>query len=188
MQGTANLTPGLTSSSQNFTYNFTGSLSSCQSSTSGAPATGTTTAGVQLPETVTLTNTSTGGTSTGTVQYQEPVPTGSGGCGSSTTSGSALTTWADGTHTVSSYSTSGAAAAVVLQGSVAPSLTLTLVSSSVPAGFTAPATFTISTNRMAVGDTVFAPLTFSPADQSQDCVTTPVTSASINGLVTIGSA
>jgi hypothetical protein len=188
MQGTANLSPGLGTSSQAFTYNFTGNLSSCQSSTSGAPATGTTSAGLQLPETVTLTNTSTGATQPGSVQYQEPVPTGTGSCGSSTTSGQALTTWADGTHTVASYSTSGAAAAVLLQGSVIPSMTLQLVSSSVPAGFSAPATFTIGTDRMNVGDSVLAPLTFSPSTQAQDCVTVPVTQASINGAVTIGSA
>lgn len=188
MQGVANLSPGLGSSSQNFSFNFTGNLTSCQSSTSGAPASGTTSAGVQLPETVTLTNTSTGATTTGTVQYQEPMPQGTGSCASSTTSGQALSTWADGTHTVVAFTTSGGGPAVALQGSVAGSMTLQLVASSVPAGESAPATFTITTNRWTVGDSVGAPLTFSPTTQSQDCVTTPVTSANINGAVTIGAA
>jgi hypothetical protein len=142
-------------------------------------------AGVQQPETVTLTNTTTGATTTGTVQYQEPVPTGSGSCGNSTTSGTALAQWADGTNTAIGYTTNGAAAAVQLQGTVQPSITLTLVASSVPAGFSAPATYTISTTRFPAGDPANATLTFSPATQAQNCATVPVTSANINGVVSI---
>src|SRR5213595_2815205 len=96
LQGVANITPPLSSNSGSFAYNFTGALSSCQSNVAGAPTTGNVSAGVQLPETVTLTNISTGGTTTGTVLYQEPIPQGSGSCGNSTTAGEALAAWGDG--------------------------------------------------------------------------------------------
>src|SRR5437763_16493149 len=98
LQGVANISPPLSTTSGSFAYNFTGALSSCQSNVAGAPTTGNVSAGVQLPETVTLT--CAGGTTTGTVQYQEPIPQGSGSCGSSTTAGEALATWGDGKHTV----------------------------------------------------------------------------------------
>ena len=77
-----------------------------------------------------------------------------------------------------------------LQGTVVASMTLTLVASSVPAGFTAPATFTISTDEPAfpVGQQSLAALTFSPTTQDQDCVTKGVSSANISGAIGIGSA
>jgi hypothetical protein len=100
LQGTANFSPGLTNTAQNFTYSFTGNLTNCQSS-SGGPASGTVFAG-------------TNGL---------PVPTGNGSCASSTTQGIAVAQWADGTTTVVSYSTTGAAAAVGLQGTVIASVT-----------------------------------------------------------------
>jgi hypothetical protein len=100
LHGTANISPGLTSTDQNFSYSFTGNLTNCQSS-SGGPASGTVFAGTNgLPR-----------------------PTGNGSCGHSTTDGIAVAQWADGTRTVVSYSTDGALAAVALQGSVIASVT-----------------------------------------------------------------
>jgi hypothetical protein len=100
LQGTANFSPGLTNTAQNFSYNFTGALTNCQSS-SGGPAGGIVFAG-------------TNGL---------PVPTGNGSCATSTTKGIAVTQWADGTTTVVSYSTTGALAGVKLEGTVIASVT-----------------------------------------------------------------
>ncbi len=100
LHGTANFSPGLTNTAQNFNYSFTGNLTNCQSS-SGGPASGTVFAG-------------TNGL---------PVPSGNGSCATSKTSGIAVVQWADGTTTVIQYSTNGALAAVALQGSVIASVT-----------------------------------------------------------------
>ena len=178
LQGTASFSPGLNSSTQTFSYNFGGALSGCQSSESGVPTSGTVAAGQTLTEQVK--NSITGATDT--VTYQEPVPTGSGGCASSTTSGSALTTWSDGTHTVESYSTTGALAAVNLSGSVAASMTLSAINP--PAGD--PTTFTIATNRFA-GDAASGLLTFQPPEPTACNTPTGATTAAISGAVTLSS-
>jgi len=41
LKGSANLSPGLSNNDQNFTYDFGGDLSGCQSNQAGAPASGT---------------------------------------------------------------------------------------------------------------------------------------------------
>lgn len=145
LHGTANFTPGLTSTAQNFTYSFTGSLSNCQSS-SGGPSTGTVFAG-------------TNGL---------PAATGNGSCGSSSTSGTAVVQWADGTTTVVQYSTTGALAAVVLQGSVIGG----------SSGYT--------TTRYA-GDSALGGLAFEPPDPTA-CVGAGVTSAGIDGFIGLGGS
>jgi hypothetical protein len=160
LNGTASFTPGLGATAQNFSYSFNGSLSSCQSSESGSPASGTVSAG----EVVTI----------GGLQYQEPVATGNGGCSNSTTAGTAIATWADGTQTVIDYTTSGAAAAVSLQGTVANSVTLAQVGGT---GST-----TVSSTRYA-GDAAQGLLGFQPPDPTACNTPAGVTSAGISGVV-----
>jgi hypothetical protein len=172
LQGTASFSPGLGATSQPFSYGFTGNLTGCQSSQSGVPTSGTVAAGQQLNEQVT--NSVTGATDT--VTYQEPLATGTGGCASSTTKGTALTTWADGSTSVLTYSTTGAAAAVQLSGSVAPSMTLTAVN----AATGDPTTYTISTTRYA-GDSAGGVLAFQPPDPTACNTSAGVTTAGISG-------
>src|SRR2546426_152965 len=126
----------------------------------------------------------------GVANITPPPSSNSGSCGNSTTTGESLATWGDGLHTVVSYNTTGALAAVQLQGTVVASMTLALVASSVPASCTAPASFTIASDEptFAVGQQSLAALTFSPTTQDQNCVTMGVSSANISGTVGIGSA
>jgi hypothetical protein len=100
------------------------------------------------------------------------MPTGNGSCGSSTTSGTAVVQWGDGTTTVIQYSTTGAAAAVNLQGTVVDSVT---------AGTT-----TYTTTRYA-GDSALGALAFQPSDPTA-CAGAGVTTAGIDGNVGLGSS
>ena len=91
LQGQASFDPGLNTSSRPFTYSFGGQLSNCQSNTPGTPASGSS----RPAGSIGLTG----------EQFQEPVSTGTGGCTNSTTAGTAIVTWADGTVTVVQYTT-----------------------------------------------------------------------------------
>lgn len=179
LQGTASFSPGLSASSQPFSYGFTGNLTGCQSTVSGSPTSGTVAAGQTVVESVH--NSVTGATDQ--VTYQMPKPTGTGGCSNSATSGESLVTWADGSATVVSYTTTGAAAAVDLSGSVAPSMTLTAVN----AASGDPTTYTINTSRYA-GDSANGLLTFQPPDPTACTTSTGVTTAAIGGGVSLEGA
>lgn len=168
LQGTATFTPGLSNTAGNFTYGFTGSLTSCQSTNSGAPATGTVEAGQVY------TDPTTG------EKFQEPAATGSGTCANGTTSGTSMITWADGTRTIISYTTVSAGAAVKLAGQVVPSWTLPAINPAVGQ----PTSITLSSTRYS-GDTANGALAFQ-ADPTQ-CAGAGVTSAAINGLTTLNS-
>jgi hypothetical protein len=174
LQGTASFSPGLNASSRPFTYGFTGNLTGCQSSQSGAPANGTVAAGQTVTEQVT--NSVTGATDT--VTYREPISTGTGSCASSTTQGSALTTWADGSTSVISYTTNGAAAAVQLSGTIAPSMTLTAVN----AQSGDPTTYTINSTRYA-GQSAGGLLAFQPPDPTACNTSAGVPTAGISGTI-----
>lgn len=177
LQGEAHLSPGLSSSSQPFQYDFGGALEGCQSSQSGAPTSGTVAAGQTVTEQVT--NSITGATDS--VVYQEPIPTGNGGCGSSTTEGEALAAWSDGTNTVVGYSTTGALAAVALSGEVIPSMTLTAVN---PAAGD-PSQYVIETTRYA-GESAVGLLAFQPPDPTACATPAGATTAAISGVIGLG--
>jgi hypothetical protein len=149
LHGTASFTPPLTNTAQSFNYSFTGSLSNCQSS-AGGPATGTVFAGTNGLQ----------------------APSGNGSCASSTTSGIAVAQWADGTATVIEYTTTGAAAAVGLQGSVIPAV-----------GSSNGTTYT--TTRY-VGDAANGAVAFEPPDPTA-CAGAGVTTAGIDGVVGLDS-
>jgi hypothetical protein len=100
LQGTAAFAPNLTNTAQDFTYSFSGDLSSCQSSEAGAPASGTVEAGKVV------TDAATG------ERFQEPISQGNGTCANGTGAGTAIATWADGTRTVIGYTTTALGPAV----------------------------------------------------------------------------
>jgi len=165
----ANITPGLNANAQNFTYSFNGNLSGCQSTQSGAPTSGTVSAG----EMVTISG----------QQFQEAVPAGNGSCGNSTTSGTATATWSDGTQTVVQYSTTGALAAVHLQGTVVSSLTLPAVNPQ-PGQ---PTSTTVSTTRYA-RSSALGVLAFQPPDPTACNTPGGVTAAGISGTIGLGNS
>ena len=164
LDGSAGFTPGLNNNAQDFQYIFHGDLTNCAASESGAPSSGTVSAGEVVFVNLQM--------------FQEPVPTGNGGCSNSTTSGTAIVTWSDGTQTVVRYSTTGALAAVHLQGTVIPSVTLPAISPQ-PGQ---PTSTTITTTRYA-GDSAHGLLAFEPPDPT--ACTTPggVTNAGIGGAI-----
>ena len=160
LKGTASFTPGLNTTSQPFTYSFSGDLTGCKSTDATAPATGFVQAGG------TYTDPASG------KAYTLPSSTGTGGCASSTTQGLALITWGDGTRTIETYSTSGAAAAVHLDGTVIDSTTLQPVNPANPP-------LTVTTTRYN-GDGSQGLLAFEATPT--DCQT-GVSSAGIEGFV-----
>jgi hypothetical protein len=169
LQGTANFSPGLSNTSQNFSYNFGGSLTNCKSNDATAPASGSVEAGKVI------TDPATG------EQFQEPAATGTGGCASSTTDGIGIVTWADGTQTVVQYSTTGAAAAVKLSGTVIASVTIPAINPQVGQ----PTSKTITTTRYS-GASALGLLAFQPPDPTA-CAGAGVTTAGISGTIGLGS-
>ena len=169
LDGTASFSPGLGTSAQDFTYAFGGDLTGCQSSTAGAPATGTVSAGNVYTD------------ATGQ-QFQEPRSTGNGSCANSTTSGISIVTWADGTRTIVDYDTTGAAAAVHLTGTVVPSVTLPAINPQ-PGQ---PTSTTLTTTRYAESSALGV-LAFE-ADPAACSAPGGVTSAGIAGVIGLGSS
>ncbi|MHB8340115.1 MAG: hypothetical protein ACYDB7_02945 [Mycobacteriales bacterium] len=163
LQGTANFSGGgLTTTSQSLTYSFTGTLSSCQSNVGGV-ATGAITAGDQIK--------------INGVTYQEPLASLTGSCSSSTTSGTSIVQWSDGTYTVIAYTTTGAGATVALQGSVIKDVVLT--------GGPNNTTYTLATTGVyPVNDSAVGALVFGA---NPTACATGVTSASITGQTGIGA-
>jgi hypothetical protein len=164
LDGNAAFTPGLNNNAQDFKYSFHGALSNCAASEPGAPTSGTVSAGEAVFINLQM--------------FQEPVSTGHGGCTNSTTSGTAIVTWSDFTQTVVRYSTTGAAAAVHLQGTVIPSVTLPAINPQ-PGQ---PTSTTVVTTRYA-GDSAHGLLAFEPPDPTACTTPSGVTSAGISGAI-----
>jgi hypothetical protein len=168
LDGTASFSPGLNNSARDFEYSFNGSLSECGSSEAGVPTSGTVSAGEPVFLNLQM--------------FQEPVPTGNGGCTNSTTSGTAIVSWSDGTQTVVRYSTTGAAAAVHLQGTVVPSVTLQAINPQVGQ----PTSTTVVTTRYA-GNSARGLLAFEPPDPTACATPGGVTTAGISGVIGLAS-
>ena len=160
LDGSASFSPGLSNTSQPFTYSFGGALTTCQSNPTGGPASGTVEAGKVYTDATSQ-------------KFQEPLSTGTGGCSSSSTKGTAILRWVDGSVTVIDYTTSGAAAAVQLSGKVVPSVTLQAINPQ-PGQ---PTSTTITTTRYA--GSALGTLAFE-ADPTQ-CAGSGVASAGITG-------
>jgi hypothetical protein len=179
LQGTATFSPAPNpSTATSFSYTFGATLSNCQASPS-APESGTIEAGQTLTEHVT--NSITGATDS--VMYQEwPVPSGEGTCANSTTTGRALVTWADGTHTVEIYTTKGGLVSAVT-GGVDKSMTLRAVN----AQEGDPNTYTIKTNRFVSTEPVDGLLSLQQAACNTSGEVTESTTAGISGIWGVAS-
>jgi len=172
LQGTAKFAPNGPGTSSSFGYSFSGALSNCESNVS-APATGSISAG----------NIETIAGQT----YQEPAASGTGqvpgnSCAAGTTSGTAIVTWAGGTHTVISYTTQSAGAGVALSGVVIPSVVLQPTS---PTG--TPVTVSTDSPWFPVGDTANGVLAFEVTSPTQCNTAAGVTTAGIAGAVGVGA-
>jgi len=167
LQGTASFGAGLNTTAKPFDYAFSGNLTNCQSSEAGSPTAGTVSAGEVY------TDPATGN------QYQMPRAQGEGSCASSTTSGTAVAFWADGTRTIVAYDTTGATAAVQLEGSVVDSLALTPVDPLDPP-------LTLTTTRYG-GYTALGALVFEASPQ--ECASEAgVSAAGIEGTIGLGTS
>jgi hypothetical protein len=155
LTGTANFdTPLSGTVSGNFTYSFGGTLTNCQSS-NGGPASGTVFAG----------------------QNGLNHSTGTGSCQTSTTAGESVVQWADGKTSVIKYTTSGAAAAVALTGSIVAATTET--------NSLGQPLFTTTEPATPVGSSAGGALVFEA--NPQDCAGAGVSSAGIAGVIGEGS-
>jgi hypothetical protein len=155
----AAIAPGLTLSAHDFTYHYTGKLTGCAYTRTGAPTSGVITAGATIRI--------HGKT------YREPIPSGNGTCLTTMTSGYDFARWADGTQTVVKFTTTGGGGATHLIGSVVPSFTLKTIDGISSTSF--------RTTRFA-GQVVVGLLKFVAKDPSV-CTKTGLTSAGITGLL-----
>ena len=169
LNGQASFSSPLSTVAHDFTYGFKGTLTSCSAGDASSPA---------LPGASTITGTISAGSPVvvNGVTYQEPAATGNGSCGSSTTAGKALVQWSDKAVTVIDYTTTGAAAAVGLKGTVISSLTATA----------ADGTTTTFTTTRYLSDNAVGALAFQPPDPTA-CAGAGVPAAGISGQTVLGS-
>ncbi|MDX6641602.1 MAG: hypothetical protein QOF12_2613 [Solirubrobacteraceae bacterium] len=169
LDGTANFSKGLSTTAQNFNYDFGGTLSSCAGSYSDKSAT------VSAGQPITI---------AGVAYRPLDQPTGNGSCASSTTAGTAFVQWDNGTFSAIKYSTTGYAALVALTGSfLTGSVTLTSVAVDPLTGLP------VSTRIVSLaygGDYAGGPVAFEPPDPTA-CTGAGVTSAGIQGFIGHGN-
>ena len=163
LDGTATFDNPLGTAAHAFGYSFSGTLTNCQGT--NAPASGTITSNTPI-------------TDNGVTYQPDAKDTGNGSCSSSTTAGTAVINWVDGTVTVVKYATTGATAAVALQGSVIPSATYTSTTTDPVTGL--PLKKTVTTTRY-LGAATLGALAFEATPT--DCVGAGVASAGIGGIV-----
>lgn len=179
LSGTATFTPNGPGTTPTFGYSVDGQLSGCQSNVAGAPTSGAIEVGQQVIVS----------TPDGPATYAEPLASGSGtvpvnSCLGGNTQGTGVVTWPDGSNTIVDYTTSSVASAVSLQGTVVPSVTLTLVSG--PVG--SPPTHTLTTNNPSfpVGDGAQGAVRFSSSDPAACTTAAGLSSVTLDGVVGLG--
>jgi hypothetical protein len=155
-----------------FDYTFNGDLTGCHAANSSgpdssAPASGKLYAGEPIE--------------IGTTSYDWPfaTPQGSGGCTGSNTSGTAVVVWADNSVSIIDYSTTGALAAIGMDGNFRTG-SFTLQSSAKNPDGSPVSTETVA---LRYGDDYAAgPLAFEPPDPTA-CNGAGVTAAAIQGAI-----
>lgn len=168
LDGNADFVTPLTTASVTTAYSFSGALTNCTGSFSDKS--GTVSAGKPI-------------TINGVAYQPLDTPSLTGGCASSTTNGTAFVDWGAGKFSAISYSTTGAAAAVALQGTF-KSGTITLKSVATDPVTGQPAS-SLSANLAYGGDYSGGPLAFQPASPT-DCQT-GVKTAGIHGAIGHGN-
>lgn len=192
LDGSATFTPNGPGNLGTFGYSLTGALSDCNSSRAGAPTAGDIAVGGN--STVSVPITTSTGVVQGTAKYKKPLASGTGtlpvnSCGGSSTIGTAVIAWPDGTATVADYTTSSAGAAVSLQGTVVDSMTATLVPGSEQPAGTAPSTYKIKTDNPTTltGDGVQGLVAFT-TDAPDGCTTDAgLAGVAVSGAISLGS-
>jgi hypothetical protein len=167
LDGTAVFSSPLGTTAHAFDYSFHGTLSNCKAD-GAAPTGGTITSGEPITE-------------NGVVYRPSYKDSGNGSCGSSTTAGTAVVQWNDGTVTVENYSTTGVTAAINLQGGVLPSVTYTGTSTD-EFGNPITVTKTFTTTRFNGGKSI-GQLFFEASPV--DCAGNAVKSAGIAGVIAL---
>ena len=163
IKASAILSPGLTVTSETFTYHYTGKLYGCVYTGTDAGSSGVISAGEAIR--------------IGGHLYQEPMPSGTGSCLKDETSGYDFARWSNGTQTIVSFTTNGGSGGTHLFGTIVPRLTLPAIN---PAPG-APSSTTFKTTQF-LGQTAVGDLTFAAVDPAL-CGSTGVTHAAITGLL-----
>jgi hypothetical protein len=166
-QVSANVTvnPGLTLSNRQFSYSYSGQLSGCFYTGTGAASGGLITAG----RVITINGR----------DYQEPVPAGNGSCLVTAAAGYDFTRWNNGKQTIVKFAAMSVGGVTTITGSVVPSLVLRAVN---PAPGEPPTAIFETT--MFSGQTVAGVVDFAAPDTSVCLTPSGLITATIVGALT----